>query len=316
MPSPPTLARQLAQDVLVRVARDAAFAERVLHTALDRATLDARDRALVTELVYGTLRNLGWLDHCLETHTHKPLSNLPQPVLAALRLGAYQLLCMDMPAHSAVNESVGLVRRYGRMTGMVNAILRRVDQHREAKPEPTTNAELALQTHLPEWLLDQVSVYRGFAATVAWARANNERAPVALRINRTRSSLQQVREALVAQGISVEGAPLDPSRWRGRFHHRAPRRRREEASRFRGGLVHRARPRGELRRTPGCTTARPSSPRCLLRARWQSHSRRRAHAGPRLGDCHRRARRQNPLDRRERGSPGALLHPTRSPRRH
>ena len=204
MSSAPTLTRQLAQDVLVRVARDAAYAERVLHTALDRATLESRDRALVTELVYGTLRHLGWLDRCLEAHTRKPLSNLPVPVLAALRLGAYQLLCMDVPAHSAVNESVGLVRRYGKMTGVVNAILRRVDQNRPAAAEPSTVAELAEQIHLPAWLLEEVAAHRGFAGAVAWARANNERAPVPLRINRTRSSLAQVRAAMTAQGITVE----------------------------------------------------------------------------------------------------------------
>ena len=46
----------MAVHVLERVARDDAFADLALEAALARRPLDARDAALATELVYGTLR--------------------------------------------------------------------------------------------------------------------------------------------------------------------------------------------------------------------------------------------------------------------
>src|SRR5690348_15370844 len=97
-----TASRRLAQEVLVRVA--------------------VRARALTTELVYGTLRHQLSLDALLAAHLSQPLRKLPPPVLAALRLGAYQLVHTRVPAHSAVDESVDLVRRrFGRLGGLVNA---------------------------------------------------------------------------------------------------------------------------------------------------------------------------------------------------
>ena len=48
--------RRLALEVLGRIERDGAYANLVLRTALDRSNLDRRDRAFVTDLVYGTER--------------------------------------------------------------------------------------------------------------------------------------------------------------------------------------------------------------------------------------------------------------------
>ena len=57
-----TDARDVAARVLVRVAKDRAFASATLEAELARAVqLEPRDRALATELVYGSLRVEPWL---------------------------------------------------------------------------------------------------------------------------------------------------------------------------------------------------------------------------------------------------------------
>ena len=220
-----TVARQLAQEILVRVSRDGAFAERVLHSRLERTPLAERDRAFATELVYGTLRQLTFLDASLRPHMRKPLTQLPEPVLAALRLGAYQIMFTRVPARSAVNESVGLVRRYGRMTGVVNAVLRRLGEsagaqgHGELEARngdntlndvattPSDSAALSERFSHPQWLVEAMLEQRGSAATDAWLAANNDPAPVTLRVNSSRTNRASLMDRLQAAGIRCETPP-------------------------------------------------------------------------------------------------------------
>ena len=102
-------ARRAAYDVLLRVAEEGAYADRALRSA--SADLDDRDRSLARQLAFGSVQRQRTLDHAIETLGKRPVRKLDPPVLAALRLGAYQLGYLDgVPRYAAVNESVELVR--------------------------------------------------------------------------------------------------------------------------------------------------------------------------------------------------------------
>ena len=144
MPRTPT-ARSVAVAVLVRVAKDGAFAAAALDAELGRnIQLEPRDRGLATELVYGTLRHARWLEERLSKHAShgdRGLQKLDAPVRAALLVAAYQLLVLTrVPAFAAVNEAVTIATTTGgpRVGGFVNAVLRKVS----AEPRPTAE-ELA-----------------------------------------------------------------------------------------------------------------------------------------------------------------------------
>ncbi len=103
-------ARKAAYDVLRRVAEEGAYADRALRSASEG--LDDRDRALARQLAFGSVQRMRTLDHAIETLGKRPVRKLDAPVLAALRLGAYQLGYLGgVPRYAAVNESVELVRR-------------------------------------------------------------------------------------------------------------------------------------------------------------------------------------------------------------
>jgi 16S rRNA (cytosine967-C5)-methyltransferase len=100
------------------------------------------------------------LDHAIETLARRPVRKLDPPVLAALRLGAYQLAFMDgVPRYAAVNESVELVRRAGleRAVSFANAVMRRLAEGAralcEALPEGTA-ADAALRHSYPDWIAE------------------------------------------------------------------------------------------------------------------------------------------------------------------
>ncbi|RBM24027.1 RsmB/NOP family class I SAM-dependent RNA methyltransferase [Streptomyces sp. PT12] len=124
--------RILAFEALRAVDERGAYANLVLPPMLARAraagTLDARDAALATELVYGTLRRQGTYDEVLRECVDRPLREVDPPVLDVLSLGAHQLLGTRIPSHAAVSSSVELARCVlgdGRAK-FVNAVLRRV----------------------------------------------------------------------------------------------------------------------------------------------------------------------------------------------
>jgi 16S rRNA (cytosine967-C5)-methyltransferase len=148
--------RSIAYEVLSAVDEKGAFADRALDGRLRRsAGLEDRDRRLATELVYGTLRRRGSLDRWLQPSLRKPLERLDPELVRVLRLGAYQILCLDrVPDHAAVNESVNLANRYGpRGSGsLVNAALRalcRAKADGEGSPSSQFQAE---EADFPTWL--------------------------------------------------------------------------------------------------------------------------------------------------------------------
>ena len=93
--SAPSPARAAAARVLERVLTDGAFADLALEAELGRRKLSARDAALATELVYGTLRWQRYLDWILAPHSRRPLDALDPAPLVLLRLTAYQIACLE-----------------------------------------------------------------------------------------------------------------------------------------------------------------------------------------------------------------------------
>lgn len=145
-------ARSVAAEVVVRVLRDKAYAAAALDADLERnIQLDARDRALATELAYGTLRLLGWLEMRLNRHATRGIGSVDVQVRAQLLVAAYQVLVLTrVPAFAAVDEAVSTVKalRGPRVAGFVNAVLRKLAG--EPKPAIEEIARAALDAADPD----------------------------------------------------------------------------------------------------------------------------------------------------------------------
>src|SRR5688572_26637095 len=103
--------RRLATDLLRRIDEDGAYANLVVPSTLQRGELDPRDRAFVTQLVYGTTRMRRACDFLVDRFLLRPVD---PPVRAVLRLGAYQLHHLRVPAHASVGETVAVAPRPAR----------------------------------------------------------------------------------------------------------------------------------------------------------------------------------------------------------
>jgi 16S rRNA (cytosine967-C5)-methyltransferase len=208
----PTQARLLAVRVLDRVQRARAFADLSLHHHLSHSDLSAADRALATELVYGTLRWRGRIDYLLDQLLDQEVAKLEPVVASALRIGAYQLLFSDrIPDSAAVDEAVRCVRALGveRATGLVNAVLRRLAREHEQIALPSLEADpLAHLMHalsLPEWIAERWLADFGPEAAAALATASNAPPPLTVRAN----TLKTTRDELLADVVTrhPEAAP-------------------------------------------------------------------------------------------------------------
>src|SRR3954471_16903133 len=178
-------ARLTAYDVLDGVSSRDAYANLLLPQLLRERQLDERDAAFATQLAYGALRAQGTLDAILSRLVSRPLAELDPRVLDLLRLGAYQLIDLRVPAHAAVDTTVALTRAIvgTGASGLVNAVLRKVGAggDRAAWLERLAPADedqrLSLATDHPRWIVEAWRDALGEEAEVEPALLADDAAP-------------------------------------------------------------------------------------------------------------------------------------------
>ncbi|WP_447041867.1 RsmB/NOP family class I SAM-dependent RNA methyltransferase [Streptomyces sp. DSM 118878] len=190
----------------------------LLRKAREKGDFDARDAALATELVYGTLRRQGTYDAIVAACIDRPLREVDPPVLDVLNLGVHQLLGTRIPTHAAVSASVELARVVlgdGRAK-FVNAVLRKVSQDDldgwVAKVAPPYDDDpedhLAIVHSHPRWVVSALwdSLGGGRAGIEDLLEADNERPEVTLVARPGRSTADELLDS-----VGEESAL--PGRW-------------------------------------------------------------------------------------------------------
>ncbi|MSP41339.1 MAG: 16S rRNA (cytosine(967)-C(5))-methyltransferase RsmB [Deltaproteobacteria bacterium] len=209
--------RHLASEILFKVDTQKAYADILLDGALTASHLSDRDRALLTELTYGTLRWRGNIDARLGAKLRRSLAATDGFIRNLLRVTVYQLFFLDrIPDYAAVNEAVELAKsqRGGNTAGFVNGVLRNLLRQKNlAAPALMTDASsaaLAAELSHPEWLVQRWLAEFGASEAAALMRANNERAPLVLRVNRIKCRREELLKRLCDDGIAAQATPLSP----------------------------------------------------------------------------------------------------------
>lgn len=203
-------AREVALNALVRCEKSG-YSNLVLAEALKKSSLDARDRAFVTRIVYGTVERRLTLEARLAPFLQRPLSTMPADLRCILRSGLYQMLYMDsVPESAAVNESVSLAKRrgQGKAAGFVNAVLRRagtapfapVFEQEEQRLSVTYSIGLPIVRLL-------LAAYPQKAEEIC--AASFAAVPFVIRVNTLKTTPAQLTASLLEEGVEAHPAALE-----------------------------------------------------------------------------------------------------------
>ena len=211
---PVSPARSVAFEILLRVDREESYAAELLHSER-LAKLSSRDHGLATELVMGVLRWQSLLDQRLAAASSQKLDRLDGEVLAALRLGVYQLQFLSrVPAHAAIFESVELVKAARKRSAapFVNAVLRTVAgagaedivakdvlSDFNKSPDSITLAENAAH---PVWLVERWTEHYGIEAARQICAHDQTVPDTAIHIHNDKSNAE----------LAAAGVQLSPGR--------------------------------------------------------------------------------------------------------
>lgn len=203
-------ARAIAFRVLLEVFDSGAYANLALDKALFACNLDQRDRNLVTELVYGTVKYKLRLEYILD-HVAKPkTAKMDRKTYTLLLMSVYQLEFLTrIPAHAVVNEAVQLAKAlHLRSEKFINAVLRRtIDALPELNwPDPHKQrlTYLSKRQSLPQWMLEIWHKRFGYQRTVALCTYFNAPAPLWVRTNTLQTTPDELAHTLRSEGIDVQ----------------------------------------------------------------------------------------------------------------
>lgn len=181
----PDAARLLAFDLLSEVNRNNGYSNLLLPQALNASKLEDRDRSLVTELLYGTIRMQGKHDWVLAQISDRPWTEVDPGIIDICRLGVHQIHEMRIPDHAAVAATVEVARkRIGESkASFVNALLRSVTRKSldkwfaplEEISDPVER--FSIQYSHPEWIVSAYyDLLKDWTEVEAALKINNEAA--------------------------------------------------------------------------------------------------------------------------------------------
>lgn len=209
--------REAALRALMAVDGGGERADHQLERWLPAFPSSHRDRALLTQLVQGTLRRRGYLDWLLDHFVRRGVASLDPPARNALRLALFQIECLDrIPSRAAVFESVELARSLGNegSARLVNGVLREIGRKGASVPRPDfasdpVQAIAVLESH-PRWMVERWVRRYGPEEARALAAAGNRVPRLTLRVNRLRTTRDALAAALAEQGLHPSPGELYP----------------------------------------------------------------------------------------------------------
>ena len=190
--------RAVAAEIVDAVAANGQSLDTALSGNEHRVPPD--ERPLLRLLCYGALRNYWQLQGSISVLLDRPLKRRDSVVNALLAIGLLQLTDTRIPDHAAVSMTVEAVRQLRRpkLAGLMNACLRRFQREQIVAPG---NDET--RWNHPQWLIDRLrSDWPDDWQAIL--EANDERAPMWLRVNTATAPAEAYRARLADAGIESE----------------------------------------------------------------------------------------------------------------
>ena len=197
--------RELALNIINRVLIEGAYSNLVLSNELNESDLNEKDRALVTELVYGTIRRKKTLDMIISNYI-KDISLMDERVLNILRMAIYQMHFLDkVPEFAACNEAVELAKQISvQDSKLVNGILRSYTKNPDDMDVKDKIDRLVYQYSYEPWFIRMMYKQYGEENGRKILSGLNATPKVTVRVNASKGDYDEVFERLEEMEYDVE----------------------------------------------------------------------------------------------------------------
>lgn len=202
--------RALAANVVNEVMNQQRSMSQVLPKTLEKIE-KVEDRAFVSQVSYGCLRWYPQLQAIANQLLFTPLKPKNHDVLCLLIIGIYQLLYLNTPAYAAVSETVAASKQIKKpwAARLLNKTLRQFSKDPQAQAKSANQGEITEYAH-PIWLVKRLKkAYPDHWATIL--STNNTEAPMVLRVNQQRTTVDDYLTQLDAANIEAQALPCSPS---------------------------------------------------------------------------------------------------------
>lgn len=214
--------RELALKILYKMDKDNSYSNILLNESFDKIrkegnknNLDNRDFAFVSEILYGVTTWKLTLDEIIKKYSKIKLNKISLWILNILRFSIYQIVFLDkIPKSAAVNEGVNLAKKYGNKgsIGFTNAILRKVTKkdYEEFFFIKDENKRLSFCYSMPLWIIEELKE-EGFSYNKIenFCKASILRPKVSIRVNRLKTSKEELKAILEKEGFKSEEGILE-----------------------------------------------------------------------------------------------------------
>jgi len=167
-----------------------------------------QDKGFIQLLCYGTMRFYHRLEFISTLLLKKSFKAKEVDLKNLIYLGLYQLFYLETPSYAAISATVEAAKQLNKAwaAALINAVLRNAVRQKEKLLNQVSKHEVAMTSH-PEWLLQKIQK----AYPENWLsiiEANNQQAPLTLRVNTQKITVSEYLAALKEKGIVAREGKL------------------------------------------------------------------------------------------------------------
>ncbi len=207
--------REVAAEVIMSVMKDGEYNNVALKRLLKQnGAMDLKDKAFVTEITNGTLRNIFYIDYIINCISTVKTEKMKPWILAVMRNAVYQMIFMNVPESAAVNEAVELVKSkgFGKLSGFTNGVLRNIARNYNKITLPNEENQpskyLSIKYSHPEWIVKMWLSQYSYEFVKDLCEANGKAAPVTVMANTLKTNKNQLKKSLEEEGVFAEETRL------------------------------------------------------------------------------------------------------------
>lgn len=197
--------RKKALDAYTTVIDEGGYSNLVINKIINDSQFSSEDRALFTEIVYGSISRKITLEYYLRPFIKTKLKRWQRHLLI---VSIYQLEFLDkIPSYAVINEAVEIAKEGGgKQDGnKINAILRSYLREEKQKISDIKNDKkrLSIQYSMPLWIVDHLMRHYSIYEVENILNELLKRPNMYVRVNRKLTSRDELLEKFSREGITA-----------------------------------------------------------------------------------------------------------------